>query len=209
MGTQSSKQTMSRKEQPPSYPLKAGYSFLPEHKTNQLQISSSYNGRCSYSSNRRLEDNDVVVTIDKDGVSAGNPPIRDLNLSTEQPLSVTEFLETKRTFDICRKAEYERAYEIACTDYIRVINYKLRTSLKKSYIFIVININNSTDTSIKIKEVYSNAELETQIINKVYDYIVDAYKGYNIEKTSSSNYSIGMRVYLPNNTMPFEITPAT
>ena len=172
MGTQSSKQTMSRKEQPPSY-------------------------------------NDVMVIIDKPGVSAGNPPIRDLNLGTEQPLSAKEFLETKRTFDICRKAEYERAYEIACTDYIRVINYKLRTSLKESYIFIHININNSCnvnnscEASIKIKAVYSNPELETQIINKVYDYIVDAYKGYNIEKTSSSNYSIGMRIYLPNNTLPF------
>jgi hypothetical protein len=147
--------------------------------------------------------NDVVVTIDKPGVSAGNTSIRDLNLSTEQPLSATEFLEVKRTFDICRKAEYERAYNKACMDYVRVINYKLRTSLKYSHIFIVININNSCDTSIKISEAYRNAELETQIINKVYDYIVDAYKGYKIEKSSACNYSIGMQIYLPNNTLPY------
>ena len=207
MGTQSSKQTMSRKEQPPSYPLKAGYSFLLWQKTHQLQISSSYNGICSYSYNRRLEDNDVVVTIDKPGVSTEKPPTRELILSTGQPLDITEFLEVKRTFDICRKAEYERAYNKACMDYVRVINYKLRTSLKYSHIFIVININNSCDTSIKISEAYRNAELETQIINKVYDYIVDAYKGYDLDKSSTCNYSIGMRIYLPNNTLPFEPKP--
>ena len=46
------------------YPLKAGYSFLPEQKTHQLQISSSYNSLCSYSYNRRLEDTEIPANLD-------------------------------------------------------------------------------------------------------------------------------------------------
>lgn len=152
---------------------------------------------------------DVVVNIDKPGISTEKPPLaRDLESSMElKPLDIIEFLASKQTFDICRKEEYERAYKEACELYIRLINSEIRISFKKTYLFVTININHGCNPSIKISNEYRNYELDTQIINKVYEYIVNAYKDYKIERTNVSSYQICMRIYLPNNTMPFETTP--
>ena len=121
----------------------------------------------------------------------------------EQPLTPTGVIKLKDGYDEKRRAAYIEAYKTGCSNYVKHINNKLKNSYNEVYIEILIDVSERDGKPLTIPREYNNKIYNKQLINKVSNYIIAAYKDFGVTVQKDLEHMVLLRLKIPQTVKPF------
>lgn len=128
----------------------------------------------------------------------------------EQPLSMDKLIQLKNNFEELRRSAYIEAYNIGCSNYVKLINAEIKQNIKRNWFEFAIRFDGEDkdkDKYISISKEYRCVSYDNQLKNKLISFLQNAYKGFNIKsRDSSSRRDSTITTYI-DITIPEQVIP--